>query len=146
MLGRELNSIWPKTNIVKSLHGSQVTRLLQLMYEFQETPWQVILLIPHHFPGEFLIKEYSRNFREHTSKEHIYIYSKHNVKTTSTYCGPIIGLAHLRVFQIVFHGWKIKEIILLLELTVGKRSGIQGYTASFSLMYVDLPRLQKGQP
>lgn len=62
------------------------------------------LLISHCFPGEFFVRECGRDLREHTSEEHINIYLKHNVKTISTYCGFVIGLAHLCGFQTVFHG------------------------------------------
>lgn len=130
---RELNSIWMKTNIVKSFQGPPVMCLSKLMYDFQETPWQVILLICHCFPDEFFIRECNRNLRTHTSEKHINIYLKHNIETNFTCSwGFVISLAQLCGFQ--KHASR-KETFLFLRVTVGKRFGFQGYTVFLINMY-----------
>lgn len=93
----------------------------------------MILLISHCFPSEFFIRECGRNLREHTSEEHINIYLKHNVKTISTCCELVMGLARLCGFQTV--SWLKKGNYSLIRLTVGKRLGIQGHTVFLINVY-----------
>lgn len=81
----------------------------------------MILLISHCFPSEFFIRECGRNLREHTSEEHINIYLKHNVKTISTCCELVMGLARLCGFQTV--SWLKKGNYSLIQTYSGKKIG-----------------------